>query len=101
MMSRRLKQIRAYLNSADTVLSDRAKASEYDELISMVAALEAQLAAHLENEGDECPLCACEAQVEALRDLLHRARHDIGEFGYPDEYPLVAEIDALLEDTVD
>ena len=31
--------------------------------------LEARLAAHIENEGDECPLCVCEAENERRPDV--------------------------------
>ena len=34
--------------------------------------LKAELAAHRENEGDECPLCACEEQLQQAQDELER-----------------------------
>ncbi len=34
--------------------------------LAEVRKLEAELSAHLENEGDECPLCAAEDKVTAL-----------------------------------
>ncbi len=40
------------------------------EVADEVAQLEAELAAHKENEGDECPLCACEEEHDALVELL-------------------------------
>lgn len=41
---------------------------EYDEAWDYVAALEAQLHAHIENEGDECPLCDLEARLQQAVD---------------------------------
>ena len=32
-----------------------------------VEQLEAEVAAHRDNEGDECPLCQCEAELEKYR----------------------------------
>ena len=44
---------------------------EYDDYIDKledeVAQLEAELKAHRDNEGDECPLCQCEAELEKYR----------------------------------
>jgi hypothetical protein len=37
-------------------------------LNNQIDILQAELAAHKENEGDECPLCACEAENERLID---------------------------------
>jgi hypothetical protein len=37
-----------------------------------ITRLEAKLAAHLENEGDECPLCVLEAENERLREPVQR-----------------------------
>ena len=36
--------------------------------------LEAELAAHKENEGDECPLCQCEAENKRLESILEDLR---------------------------
>ena len=44
-------------------------------LANEVAQLEAELLAHKENEGDECPLCACEAENERLRGMFKAQLH--------------------------
>jgi len=43
---------------------------EYGRLHTKVAKLEAELLAHKENEGDECPLCVLEAELKATYELL-------------------------------
>ena len=35
-----------------------------------IECLQARLAAHVENEGDECPLCVAEARVEFLEGVI-------------------------------
>ena len=47
---------------------DKAINEQYEE----IERLKAKLAAHLENEGDECPLCKLEAENDVLR---LRAKH--------------------------
>lgn len=42
------------------------------ELYYTLKRLEAELAAHLENEGDECPLCQLEKQVDVLQEIVDR-----------------------------
>ena len=42
--------------------------------VKAVAQLEAELLAHRENEGDECPLCKVEADNERLREAVKYAR---------------------------
>lgn len=42
----------------------------WKEMGAEIERLEAKLQAHLENEGDECPLCVSEAQVARLREAL-------------------------------
>ena len=38
------------------------------DYVKQINQLEAELAAHLENEGDECPVCVLEAENQRLRD---------------------------------
>ncbi len=47
-----------------------ATSTEILKWITEAAALEAKLSEHLENEGDECPLCAAEAQAARLREMI-------------------------------
>jgi hypothetical protein len=39
---------------------------------------ERELRAHIENEGDECPLCAAERSIEILRTMNDLMRRDLG-----------------------
>ena len=53
---------------------------EHEEWAAEVAKLEGELAAHKENEGDECPLCVLEEENEALGGgLRHIKRWSSGE----------------------
>ena len=78
MLSERMKEI--YQSPQDLVVW---VASWIDEVVQLenalaycqddkevmqneIDVLKAELAAHRENEGDECPLCACEAERDAL-----------------------------------
>ena len=40
------------------------------EAVTEIDRLQARLAAHVENEGDECPLCVAEARVEFLEGVI-------------------------------
>ena len=55
---------------------------------------EAELKAHKENEGDECPLCACEDKVVKLEAELER--YKASEYPFVDE--VIAERDALQDE---
>lgn len=72
--------------NSDITVEDLAIMDNQSTLIfaEEVAALEAQLQAHLENEGDECPLCVAEAQVARLREALEKQypEHWCGRQGY-------------------
>ena len=59
-----------------------------NELYEETETLKAELQAHRENEGNECPLCALEEENWALRELIIQLR------GLTDE-----QIDSLLADT--
>lgn len=41
----------------------------YSDALLRISELEAELAAHKENEGDECPVCVLEAKNEDLMKL--------------------------------
>ncbi|MCK4814441.1 hypothetical protein KA005_01620 [bacterium] len=45
---------------------------QYEE----IQRLKAELAAHKENEGDECPLCLLEAEVEAIGSVMLDLQQD-------------------------
>jgi hypothetical protein len=67
------KQLAQMLVELENELADwRARRDEkwqdYENMRADKYALEAELAAHLENEGDECPLCVVEAENQRLRD---------------------------------
>lgn len=47
---------------------DKAINEQYEE----IQRLKAELLAHKENEGDECPLCLLEAKNETLQEIVDR-----------------------------
>ena len=67
-----------------------------NELYEETETLKAELRAHRENEGDECPLCVLEKENDVLKELLIQREMVWGNFTRR-----VAEkaIDALLAGT--
>ena len=84
MLSERMKEI--YQSPQDLVVwvaswidevAQLEKALKYcqddkEVMQNEIDVLKAELAAHRENEGDECPLCACEAQLQQAQDEVAR-----------------------------
>lgn len=58
----------AYWVTIQATIETHGLTSAYEKL----AQLEAKLAAHLENEGDECPLCLLEAEIALKADYIKR-----------------------------
>ena len=58
--------------------------------LDRISELETQLLAHLENEGDECPLCAAEAEIQALRTALDTDKEILFEALFHQEKELEA-----------
>ena len=56
--------------SMDDAVSGLSISWPIDQWADEVALLEAKLAAHLENEGDECPLCVLEDENETLKKRI-------------------------------
>ena len=48
--------------------------------VESIEELKAELAAHLENEGDECPLCVCEAESQRLREALGHLKNKVCDY---------------------
>lgn len=75
-----MKQVTRYLGCTDAIaFHEKAvivMASELNALEDEVTQLEDKLAAHIENEGDECPLCILEAEVEAVGSVMLDLQQD-------------------------
>ena len=57
--------------------------NEIAQLEAKNARLKKELLAHKENEGDECPLCACEAKNDRLKRENERLKASVSFRGSP------------------
>lgn len=92
-----MKQVTRYVGCTDAIaFHEKAvivMASELNALEDETAQLEADLAAHIENEGDECPLCLLEAENDKYIAEIAGMRD---KWTPPDEVAkFEAEIEAL------
>ena len=67
-MEDKIAQLEAELAKQKQISYDLAMGEA--ELVGKLNKLEAELAAHKENEGDECPVCVLEAENQRLREWV-------------------------------
>lgn len=61
-----------------------------NELAEYATQLEAQLAAHKENEGEECPLCKLEAENKQLKGVILHAYMKLHGHALKDVGPILS-----------